>query len=60
VVSSEFRVARRARLEDVFGYQKIPNLQFSFCKRVPIETRGLSIQCFTSPLLCVITAVFAK
>jgi len=47
VVSSEFRVdslARATRLEDVFRYEKIPNLEFSFCKRVPIRNERLSNQ----------------
>lgn len=47
MVSSEFRVdslARATRLEDVFRYEKIPNLEFSFCKRVPIRNDRLSNQ----------------
>jgi hypothetical protein len=40
--------------------RKFPDMEFSFCQRVPIRNAAEAIKFFTSWLLCVITSVFAK
>jgi hypothetical protein len=60
--SRNHRSARGAerRLENATRREKIPDMEFSFCKRVPIRNVAEAIKFFTSSLLCVITSVFAK
>jgi hypothetical protein len=47
-------------LEDATRREKIPDMEFSFCKRVPIRNAAEAIKFFGLSLLCVIASVFAK